>query len=64
MHVWASLGLFSTFHAPSASALPLPHPPAHPSARSKRLKEDVVRFYASEVLLALQYLHVQGYVYR
>jgi hypothetical protein len=23
-----------------------------------------VRFYASEVLLALQYLHLQGYVYR
>ncbi len=31
---------------------------------SKRLKEEVVRFYACEVLLALQYLHVQGYVYR
>jgi hypothetical protein len=24
----------------------------------------VVRFYASEVLLALQYLHLQGFVYR
>lgn len=38
--------------------------PPTPTLRSKRLKEDVVRFYASEVLLALQYLHVQGYVYR
>jgi PAS domain S-box-containing protein len=34
------------------------------SQPNKRLKEDVVRFYAAEVLLALQYLHVQGYVYR
>jgi len=31
---------------------------------SKRLKEEVVRFYACKVLLALQYLHVQVYVYR
>ena len=31
---------------------------------SKRLKEDAVKFYASEVLLALQYLHLQGFVYR
>jgi len=30
----------------------------------KRLPEDAVRFYASEVLLALQYLHLQGFVYR
>lgn len=33
-------------------------------ACSKRLKESVVQFYASEVLLALQYLHLLGFVYR
>jgi len=30
----------------------------------KRLKEAHVRFYAAEVLLALQYLHLLGYIYR
>lgn len=30
----------------------------------KRLKEAHVRFYVAEVLLALQYLHLLGYVYR
>lgn len=30
----------------------------------KRLKEGHVRFYAAEVLLALQYLHLKGYIYR
>jgi PAS domain S-box-containing protein len=30
----------------------------------KRLPEDWVKFYATEVLLALQYLHLQGVVYR
>ncbi|GMH33892.1 hypothetical protein BSKO_01726 [Bryopsis sp. KO-2023] len=30
----------------------------------KRLSEDATRFYAAEVLLALQYLHLLGYVYR
>uniref|UniRef100_A0A126WY62 non-specific serine/threonine protein kinase n=2 Tax=unclassified Uronema (in: green algae) TaxID=2689038 RepID=A0A126WY62_9CHLO len=30
----------------------------------KRLKEAHVRFYAAEVLVALQYLHLLGYVYR
>jgi len=30
----------------------------------KRLKEAHVRFYVGEVLLALQYLHLLGYVYR
>jgi serine/threonine protein kinase len=30
----------------------------------KRLPEDAVKFYAAEVLLALQYLHLQGFVYR
>lgn len=30
----------------------------------KRLKEAHVRFYAAEVLIALQYLHLLGYVYR
>lgn len=30
----------------------------------KRLPEEAVRFYAAEVLLALQYLHLQGFVYR
>nr|AML76899.1 putative LOV domain-containing protein [Ettlia oleoabundans] len=34
------------------------------SQPNKRLKEDVVRFYACEVLLALQYLHLLGFVYR
>ncbi|KAI8463717.1 MAG: putative blue light receptor [Monoraphidium minutum] len=30
----------------------------------KRLKEAHVKFYASEVLIALQYLHLLGYIYR
>jgi serine/threonine protein kinase len=30
----------------------------------KRLKEAHVRFYVAEVLLALQYLHLLGFVYR
>nr|AML76291.1 putative LOV domain-containing protein [Pteromonas sp. BC-2016] len=34
------------------------------SQPKKRLKEAHVRFYASEVLMALQYLHLLGYVYR
>jgi serine/threonine protein kinase len=34
------------------------------SQPKKRLKEAHVRFYISEVLLALQYLHLLGYVYR
>ncbi|GFR40580.1 hypothetical protein Agub_g1160 [Astrephomene gubernaculifera] len=34
------------------------------SQPKKRLKEEHVRFYAAEVLLALQYLHLLGYVYR
>lgn len=48
--------------------LRVPNPPslcaAPPPARSKRLKESVVQFYAAEVLLALQYLHLLGFVYR
>ncbi|KAH7315083.1 hypothetical protein KP509_21G033100 [Ceratopteris richardii] len=31
---------------------------------SKRFCEDAVRFYAAEVLLALEYLHMMGIVYR
>jgi phototropin len=34
------------------------------SQPDKRLAESAVRFYASEVLLALQYLHLLGFVYR
>lgn len=34
------------------------------SQPKKRLKEAHVRFYVAEVLLALQYLHLLGYVYR
>lgn len=30
----------------------------------KRLKEDAVRFYAAEVILALEYLHHMGFIYR
>lgn len=30
----------------------------------KRLPEAHMRFYAAEVLLALQYLHLLGYIYR
>lgn len=30
----------------------------------KRLPESAVKFYACEVLLALQYLHLQGFMYR
>lgn len=30
----------------------------------KRLKEEAVRFYAAEVLLALEYLHHMGFIYR
>lgn len=29
-----------------------------------RLSEDATRFYAAEVLLSLQYMHLQGFVYR
>ena len=54
---------------PAAACCAEPSPSACPAlpclfACSKRLKESVVRFYASEVLLALQYLHLQGFVYR
>ncbi|TKY48476.1 Phototropin-1 protein [Spatholobus suberectus] len=31
---------------------------------SKVLKEDAVRFYAAEVVIALEYLHCQGIIYR
>jgi len=31
---------------------------------NKRFPEPAVKFYAAEVLLALQYLHLQGYIYR
>eukprot|EP00761_Pharyngomonas_kirbyi_P003172 gb/GECH01003176.1/.p1 GENE.gb/GECH01003176.1/~~gb/GECH01003176.1/.p1 ORF type:complete len:419 (+),score=87.57 gb/GECH01003176.1/:1-1257(+) len=31
---------------------------------NKSLTEDAVRFYAAEVLLALEYLHMMGFVYR
>lgn len=34
------------------------------SQPKKRLKESHVRFYTAEVLLALQYLHLLGFVYR
>eukprot|EP01026_Neomeris_dumetosa_P050378 TRINITY_DN4414_c0_g1_i3.p1 TRINITY_DN4414_c0_g1~~TRINITY_DN4414_c0_g1_i3.p1 ORF type:complete len:756 (+),score=106.22 TRINITY_DN4414_c0_g1_i3:115-2268(+) len=34
------------------------------SQPGKHFQESQVRFYASEVLLALQYLHLLGYVYR
>ena len=34
------------------------------SQPKKRLKEAHVRFYVAEVLLALQYLHLLGYLYR
>jgi PAS domain S-box-containing protein len=34
------------------------------SMPGKRLPEDWVKFYAAEVLLALQYLHLMGYFYR
>lgn len=30
----------------------------------RRLKEDAVRFYAAEVILALEYLHHMGFIYR
>ncbi|XP_066352451.1 phototropin-1B-like isoform X1 [Miscanthus floridulus] len=30
----------------------------------KVLKEDAVRFYAAEVVMALEYLHCQGIIYR
>lgn len=30
----------------------------------KRLKEDAVKFYAAEVILALEYLHHMGFIYR
>eukprot|EP00891_Asterochloris_glomerata_P009772 jgi/Astpho2/9772/Aster-03748 len=34
------------------------------SQPNKRIKEAHMRFYSAEVLLALQYLHLLGYVYR
>lgn len=30
----------------------------------ERLTEDQVRFFASEVLLVLEYVHSKGYIYR
>jgi protein-serine/threonine kinase len=32
--------------------------------KQKRLSEEVVKFYCAEILLALEYLHCNGYVYR
>ena len=32
--------------------------------KNKRFSEDVARFFAAEVLLALEYLHCQGVIYR
>ncbi|CAA0823155.1 Phototropin-1, partial [Striga hermonthica] len=32
--------------------------------RTKVLKEDAVKFYAAEVIVALEYLHCQGIIYR
>lgn len=34
------------------------------SRANKRVSEGEARFYSAEVLLALQYLHLQGFVYR
>ena len=34
------------------------------SAPGKRFAEPVARFYAAEVLVALQYLHLMGFIYR
>jgi len=33
-------------------------------AQEKCLQENVVKFYAAEVLLALEYLHMKGFIYR
>ena len=30
----------------------------------KRLPENAVKFYSAEVLLALEYLHFKGFIYR
>mmetsp|Transcript_15400 Transcript_15400/g.33140 ORF Transcript_15400/g.33140 Transcript_15400/m.33140 type:complete len:459 (-) Transcript_15400:27-1403(-) len=34
------------------------------SRRNKRLSEDAAKFYAAEVVLALEYLHSMGFLYR
>jgi serine/threonine protein kinase len=34
------------------------------SQPERRIPEDWVRFYAAEVLLALEYLHNCGFIYR
>lgn len=34
------------------------------SQPNKRLLESHMRFYVAEILLALQYLHLLGFVYR
>ena len=31
---------------------------------SKRLTEEQIRFYSSEVLLVLEFVHSKGYIYR
>lgn len=34
------------------------------SLPNKRLKEEDAKFYAAEVLLAIEYLHAMGFIYR
>lgn len=48
---------------PPAPTPPCPHSACR-RAPDHQLPEEEVRAYASEILLALQYLHLQGVIYR
>lgn len=46
-------------------ACPPAHPPHEPRDTVKRaLTEDEARFYVSEIVVALEWVHLHGYVYR
>jgi serine/threonine protein kinase len=51
-------------HPSSPEPLPLKAPPIRPPPVWQTPSPRCQRFYAAEVLLALQYLHLLGYIYR
>lgn len=66
-HLGPLTALASTWATWAHSGHPpgLPPPPCPPCrAPDHQLPEEEVRSYASEILLALQYLHLQGFIYR
>lgn len=62
--------LFTSFQSPTALSFIMDFCPGGElfelmqKQPRKRFTEDATRFYAAEVLLALQYLHLLGFVYR